>query len=339
MSSRSGLLGLEVEILRAVHRAAGAGTARTHDVLLALDEAGVVGARAALTTVADLLAPWRRHLPLLTGEGNWGSPVGDPPADPEHTGVGLSPYGELALAAEAGTTGPVPLGLVDGSWYRGGRRPPFPPLAVLAALRRRDGSDLHPRPPTGGTVTGDLDGLAAGRPVRLVVTATAEVVRSGRQPEHPRGAPADVPGLPGGWAVAAGRRVDPGGDRVVVTEVPYGITVDEVAEELTSRAHRERSGDPEPRRRHLAGATPRPPRAPGPVVDVVDRTDARHGVRVVCRVRPDADPEEARRWVLSTRRLRVGLDAALPAPLPALVTSWDAADGSGLAALGRLLDG
>lgn len=77
--------------------------------------------------------PWSRHLPLVVWVGNWGSRGGDTPADARYTLLGLSAFGVLALAVERGEVGPIPLGLVDG------------------------------------TVTGDLDGLAAGRPARLVL--------------------------------------------------------------------------------------------------------------------------------------------------------------------------
>jgi len=103
VSERTGLPGFEVELLRAINRAThGSGTVLTSELLAAVERDGVVGPRAAQVMLVDLLAPWRRHLTLVRGVGNWGSQHGDPPADPEYTEVGLTPYGQLALAAEDG---------------------------------------------------------------------------------------------------------------------------------------------------------------------------------------------------------------------------------------------
>ena len=116
MTELVGLPDNEVGLLRTIAQLAGiSGTARTSDVLAAVDRAGVMGPRAAQQTLIGLIGPWRRHLPLVRGNGNWGSQGGDPPADPEYTEVGLTGYGALALAAEDGSVGPVPLGLIDGS--------------------------------------------------------------------------------------------------------------------------------------------------------------------------------------------------------------------------------
>lgn len=115
----------------------------------------------------DLIVPWRRHLTLLDGEGNWGTDGDDPPADPRYTGVGLSAVGALALAAERRDLGPVPLGLVDGTLYAGGRVPPFDPRRVVEALRASAHDAGPPALPTGGEVAGDFGALLAGRKVRL----------------------------------------------------------------------------------------------------------------------------------------------------------------------------
>jgi len=165
MSELTGLPTNEVALLRSLRQVAGiSGTARTSDVMAAVDRAGVMGPRAAQQTLIDLIAPWRRQLPLVRGDGNWGSQGGDPPADPEYTEVGLTRYGEFALAAEEGSLGPVPLGLIDGSWYRGGQQPPYEPRAVLQALRHGDAAGLVPTPPTGGHVSGNFTAWPRGGP-------------------------------------------------------------------------------------------------------------------------------------------------------------------------------
>ena len=45
--------------------------------------------------------------------------------------------GQLVLAAEAHRVAPIPVGLINGTAYRGGTQPPLAPFANLAALRRR----------------------------------------------------------------------------------------------------------------------------------------------------------------------------------------------------------
>ncbi len=84
----------------------------------------------ACMAMTSLIQPWLAPLPLLDGNGNFGSPGNDPPADPGYTECRLSPAGRAAVAAERGDGPPVPLGLVNGSTFRGGLRPPFSPAAV-----------------------------------------------------------------------------------------------------------------------------------------------------------------------------------------------------------------
>lgn len=113
--------------------------------------------------MVDLTAVWVRHLPLLEGEGNFGSVAGDKAADPQYTGVRLSRVGELALASEGGAVGPLPLDLIEGSMYRGGGLPPFDPALTIGALLAGAGSAGTPRTPTGS--------ITRTRRVRCVATA------------------------------------------------------------------------------------------------------------------------------------------------------------------------
>jgi hypothetical protein len=103
-------------------------------VLQVLEREQDFGARYAYPLLQDVAVPWRRHLPLLDPSGNWGSLHGDPAADARYTEVRLSVFGALALAAERGEVGPLPLGLVERSLYRDGPVPPFAPDRVLEAL-------------------------------------------------------------------------------------------------------------------------------------------------------------------------------------------------------------
>ena len=158
MSAATGLGPMEAAVLAAV--GISKGPRRTTSVLAALEQQGI-SPRYGRALLVDLIAPWRRHLPLLIGEGNWGSEGDDPPADAKYTGVQPPPVGLLALAAESGELGALPLDLVDGTLYAGGQVPPFAPTAVLRALV--EGGDAGPPAlPTGGEVAGQVD-RAAGR--------------------------------------------------------------------------------------------------------------------------------------------------------------------------------
>ncbi|WP_295694495.1 hypothetical protein [Lapillicoccus sp.] len=352
MSARTGLLDGEVALLRAVQAATGpSGEPVTSPLVLeAIDDAELLGPRHAYSLLADLAVPWRRHLPLVDGVGNWGSRSGDSPADARYTLTGLTAFGLLALAADRGEVGPVPLGLVDGTWWHGGLQPPYPPLDVLRALRTRDTSGLVPCPVTGGTVAGDLEGLAAGRPTRLVLGSVLVPEQAVR---YTPGMP--PPGVEGGWWIgdatplpvsdptaSGGIPTDVEGpasvDQLVVTEVPYGVDVDEVTRLLDERIRQEHGGvDGNQLHYDLGAMLPGPPIPLGPLDRVQDETTGRDGLRIVCVLRESADPEAARERVLSTWPLTITVDARLPAPLTDLVTGWDAGDGSGLSALERLL--
>ncbi|MEO6999736.1 MAG: hypothetical protein ABI112_16800 [Terracoccus sp.] len=135
--SPSGLTAFEIDVLRAVQECTAAADgpyAPSTDVLERVEARTGVGPRYSRRMLGDLTVDWVRHLPLLDGEGNFGSIGGDAPADAHYTQVRLTPVGELALASEAGTTGPLPLDLIEGSLYRGGRSPAVRPRAH------------HPRP-------------------------------------------------------------------------------------------------------------------------------------------------------------------------------------------------
>ena len=181
-SARTGLGPLELALLDAVDLLGadvGAPPVRGRDVLDVVDRRDALGGRYAWQALVDLGVPWRVHLPLVELDGNCGTQLGDRPADPEFVEVRLSPFGSLVLAAERGEVGPVPVGLVEGSLYRGGKVPPFHPAAVVGALLAGEEHAGLPQMPTGGTVGGDVVGLLAGKPVQLTLGCTfaAEVGR------------------------------------------------------------------------------------------------------------------------------------------------------------------
>ena len=334
MSDRTGLGVLEVSVLQAVGDLGAvpeAGYRKTLRVLDRLERDHGIGPRYAYPLMQDLGAPWRLHLPLLDHNGNWGSLYGDPAADARYTEVRLSPVGALALAAERGQVSPVPLGLVEGSLYRDGPVPPFDPHQVVAALRHRSADAGPPALPTGGTVDGDVGALLAGRKARLLL---------GCRIVHEKSA-------------------------LVVTNVPLGVPVDRVEQNLASRGRALRL--PGSRRavrdaegHHADGrdlrtfgfvatqhAVPEPgsapeqsePERPEPfgIVDVRDESTMRTGVRIVVLLSEGSDPVAAERWMRSIWPVMVEVDCRLPAPMTTLLRSWDAGDGSGVDALESLL--
>lgn len=300
MSARTGLGPLELAVLEAVAGLGGtpeAGRRRTDRVLDRLEREHGIGPRYGYPVVLDLGAHWRLHLPLLDPNGNWGTQHGDPAADARYTEVRLSPVGALALAAERGEVGPVPLGLIEGSLYRDGAVPPFDPRAVVEALLSGSGDAGAPALPTGGRVGGEVGALLAGRRARLTLSCTVL-----REP-----------------------------DALVVTEVPLGVEVDRVEQSL---AMRYRSLDADPR--WFSDHVPAQPLCFG-VRDVRDESSMRAGLRVVCHLTRGSDLDAAEAWLRSVWPVTVEVDGRLPAAMRQRLRDWERGDGSGLTALGALL--
>ena len=306
MSDRAGLGVLELSTLRVVAELGGmpeAGHRRTTRVLERLEQEHGIGARYAYPLLLDLAVPWRLHLPLLDVNGNVGSQHGDPPADARYTEVRLTRVGALALAAEQGEVGPVPLALVEGSLYRDGPVPPFDPQRVVEALQLGSGDAGPPSLPTGGIVTGDVDALLSGRKARLQL---------GCEIRH-----------------------EP--DLLVVTAVPLGVPIDRVEQSLASRQREFGfTGRSLRFRDHAPPEQPEPPRPFG-ITDVQDESSMLVGVRLVVRLSPGSDAAAAEQWVRSVWPVTVEVDCRLPAPMARRLRSWDAGDGSGLAALAGLI--
>jgi hypothetical protein len=305
VSSRTGLGAPEVAALAAVAELGGMPAKRRRGTALVLEaverETGLAP-RYAHQLLQDLALPWRLHLPLLDPGGNWGSRQGDPAASARSTEVRLSEVGALALVAERHEVGPVPLGLIEGTLYRGGPVPPFAPARVLDALTSGGADAGHPAMPTGGIVAGGVSALLAGRRARLVLGST--IVR------------------------------EPG--QLVITEIPMGVTVDELREQLSSQVRGQSSirfAD------YLPDAVNDRVDPPFPVVDVRDESSGPTGIRVVCALRPRADVGQAERWVRSVWPVTIEVDCRLPAPMRRRLLGWDRGDGSGLAALRSLVQG
>lgn len=302
MTGRTGLGPIEVALLDAVDLIVGGGLepARCSDVLAAVERLHGIGPRYAWPVLVDLSVPWRVHLPLLDTLGNVGTQHGDPPADARYVETRLSPIGALALAAERGEVGPVPLGLIEGTLYRGGEVTPFAPEAVVSALLAARGDAGPPVLPTGGSVTGDIDGLLAGRPVRLTLQCT----------------------------------IRPLGGDLVITEVPLGVSIEELVQMIGNRARRERG---ETSGRAYADYPPARERRRCPVVDVMDETSTRNGLLIRVLVDQRSDLRTAAEWLRDVWPVTTQVDARLPQPQADRLHAWDRGDGTGLRALADLL--
>ena len=143
VTERTGLGPLEVAVLEGLAAGGlgggGAVPGRPHRKVaktLSIIEAQFEFARTyAYEALLDLARPWKVLLRLVDFHGNYGS-KDFVAADPSFVEARLSPAGALALASERSEIGPLPVGLINGSIYSGGTRPPFDPSAIVTALLR-----------------------------------------------------------------------------------------------------------------------------------------------------------------------------------------------------------
>jgi DNA gyrase subunit A len=255
-----------------------------------------IGPRFGYETACALAARWLVHLRLIDFHGNLGGPDdNDPPAGPRYTEIRLSNAGAFALAAERGELPRLPIGLINGDLTAGGTSPPFEPNAVARAVRRAAAdpgvtdaelSELVGPPsfPTGCSVDGDMAALAAGESTRLHLSARVSL-ESGR----------DRP-------------------QVVISHLPFGIGADAVSSAVAGRATT--------RDDRLARTNPAlSARLRIPLTDVRNESTTT-GVRLVCSIADDADPEICRARVIETWPVTIDIPAQLARPLPALVRAF-----------------
>jgi hypothetical protein len=317
-AERTGLPALEVALLATAAHTGAEGEAprrQCAQLLAEFDRRHGCGRRYGYPLLIDLATPWTVWLPLLDGAGNFGSPdPDDEPADPEYTRCRLSAAGLLAVAADRGDGPPVPVGLINGSMYRGGRQPPYDPHRMIAAVLRAAQSPGLPDDelaavagppafPAGCAVAGDLAGLAAGRRTELRLTAA---VTQGRWHEQ---------------AV------------LDITRLPPRTGRAEVIAAIRARARR-----PPPwaldRRPELLEHSWVPVRE---VREERDEAGSGSGSAIRCLLLPGTDPDRAAAALRETWGVSVTAEAVLPAPLPALLRSWIRRHGPGPATAGARL--
>jgi DNA gyrase/topoisomerase IV subunit A len=169
----TGLGQVEVSLLIALYERAGVpGTGPikcSHLVDYVADKVNF-GQRYSYQVLCDLASPWRVRLPLVDFNSTDMGSIDFPAAAPRFTECSLTDAGRLGALAEKGEIGSVPLGLINGTTYMGGKRPPFSPQGITRALLRicqgPESSDKElldlvgaPSFPTGCDVSGQVDSL------------------------------------------------------------------------------------------------------------------------------------------------------------------------------------
>lgn len=292
---------------------------RTTEVLQECERAGGYGPSYAHPVLRDLGTWWHTHLNLVERHGNWGTVDGDPPADAEYTEVRLSPAGWLALGAEQRELGPVPVGLLNGTQYRGGRIPPLSPRRTIGLLHRLiDDAEVPDEAfddlvafPTRGTVAGDMDSLYGGPRTRMLLGS---------------------------------RFVREGSTRLVITGIPPGTSIQDVFEGLSARL-RSPTQDRGGRRlsTHLREHAPVDDRMYGSgngVAQIDDESRYDDPIRIVLDLSADADVDAAEAWAGTVWPVTIEADLEFPGGLDAMLPDWArrcTGDRSGLDELTRLV--
>ena len=322
MSDRSGCSLVELAVLEALDVMI-AGRPRAYipsaKALAGIEERIGLGPRYAYELLLDLARPWAIPVRTVAVAGNGGGRNFRSPAEPDYTECRPSHAGRLVLDAEAHRRAPVPVGLINGTAYRGGAQPPLEPFRVLAALRRLlenprvpDGelTDIAgpPYSVVGCTVTGDIRALTRGR--RVVLCESGRITITGVPvPQAPAEPPPahDVQYYPLQGEVGA--ETFPA--HLVIESLPATTLASEVVQEIARRA----------------ASRPRPDPYPGlgrrtilPIARVDDQS--RGEVRIVLTLRPGSDPAAVRDQLATIRGVSAETLCAFPAPLASLLRSW-----------------
>lgn len=325
MSERSGCAPVDLAVLGALEAATASrprSYVRSARVLAGIEERIGLGPRYAYEVLLDLARPWVIPVRAVVAMGNIGDRSFPAAAGPGYTQCRPSYAGQLVLDAEAARLAPVPLGLINGTTYRGGSQPALGPFRVLAALRRLLDDPSVPDaevisiagPPfsvTGCAMTGNIAALMRGR--RVALRETGRITVTGVPvPE----APADPPSrAPGGMLVAFGGAgpAPPRPAHLIIESLPHGVMATEVAHAIVNRAASRPWADSHP---GLARTTALP------VADVDEQSGQDGEVRILITLRPGSDPEAVRDQLAEIHGVSVESYYQFPAPLAALLRSW-----------------
>jgi DNA gyrase/topoisomerase IV subunit A len=324
VSDRSGCGLVELALLESLDRLT-AGRRPQHHVRSARALAGVddrigLGPKYAYQVLVDVARPWTVAVRLVSGRGNFGDRVFPDPASAAYTDSRPSRVGRLVLDAEAGRLAPVPVGLMNGSVYRGGRQPPLEPFAVMEALRllianpRTPDSEIleivgGPHSVTGCEISGDVAGLLHGRPAEIRETGQISLTGVPVPPQTP-----ELPPDPSDKHIVTGGR---GRDRprfpahVIIESLPAEVAVSDAIEAIVSRSAY----------RHLRDYPELAERTGLPIADLTDES-RRHGVSIQLRLSPGSDPAAVRERLREVDGVGWSSTWQFPAPVAAVVRSW-----------------
>jgi DNA gyrase/topoisomerase IV, subunit A len=319
VSERTGVGVVELAILDALDSLSARSRRRyrqCEQVLAFVEDSSAVPRGYGYQVLVDTAQDWLTQVPLVDGQGNFGSQGNDPPASPRYTEARLSPAGRLALAAERGELAPVPLGLINGNTHRGGLRPPFRPHGIIDAIRLvlrkprvASGEVLDSIGPpdfiTGCTVTGDMSALYAGELMELRLESRVTISDEASLAE-----PTEL-----------GRRSDASARNrtvILIDRFPPYANPDEAVQSLARRSDQRTWDDDHPELRQATRLQLR---------DVMDLSSIRDGIRIACVPAPDVDPEHVRDQIRDVYGVFVGVTIRLRRPLATTIKQWVAKNG------------
>jgi hypothetical protein len=236
------------------------------------------------------------------------------------------------VAAEAGAVAPVPTGLINGTWWRGGSQPPLDPFKVIAALRKLvDGPGLsddkllqfagRPISLTGSELTGDFDALARGE--RVTIRETPRITRTDAAvPPAPAEPPRQLVG-PLVLGHAPGR--SPKAAHLIIDAVPRHLSAPRLCNEIDAQIQPEgwQPSEPPPGTGLRLGPEIRQQIAARalPIAEMRDES-TEDDVRLAITLRPGADPSAVQEQLNRLHALAADRPAQFPAPLPELLRTW-----------------
>jgi hypothetical protein len=313
---------VELAILQAIDaRLAGRQYVTCATVLPGIEERVGLGPRYAWPALCDLARQPGIAAPVITVHGNAGDRHYSP-GEPQQAECRPSRTGRLVLAAEAGALAPVPVGLINGTAYRGGTQPPLEPGRVIAALRHvldqpgvADADLLEiagpPYSVTGCTVTGDLDALAAGQ--RILLREASRITLTGNPvPEQDLG-PGWRPGATSQERHAEFVRGGLARAQLLIESLPPGVSPHVVFSGLGD--HQDHGHDVILAHRKRYDRTL-------PIAGLSDLGSEYGPVRIALTLRPGTDPDSARDRIAAAEGLSTEVPAAYPAPLAVLLRGW-----------------
>jgi hypothetical protein len=329
VSDRTGSGLVELAILETLSAATG-GRPQAHVVstkaVAGIEERIGLGPRYGYEVLLDLARPWIVPMPTVSVAGNKGDRDFPEAAGPEYTECRPSHTGQLVLDAEAHRLAPVPVGIINGTTYRGGMQPPLEPFRVLAALRRLledprvSDSDVLgivglPYSTADCQVTGDLDALVKGRPA--VIRETAKITITGVPvPPAPAELAAPIRPRTGVTAVAyvsTGPTPPRRPAHLVIESLPARTSNHQAEQEIISRVRTRPWPDSRP-------PQTRDPRLP--IEDITDHACDGTDVRILIALRPGSDPAAVRAQLAAIDGITTEATWKFPAPLASMLRSW-----------------